>query len=80
MVNDKEIKFLIIASAIIDYYLQIKNIEVPSWIRNKKLRFEKPMWYTKHIDDIDKVKLIYQTPAPFKNRNIFLDINGLSRI
>lgn len=78
--NSKEIKFLTMASAIIDYYLQIKNIEVPSWLRNEKLRFKKPVWYTKRIDDIDKFKLSYQSPAPFKNRNIFLDINGLYRV
>lgn len=78
--NNEEIEFLTMASAIIDYYLQIKNIEVPSWIRHSQLKFKNPKWYTKRIDDIDKFKILYQSPAPFKTRNIFLDINGIYRV
>lgn len=75
-----EIDFLTMASAIIDYYLQINNIEVPSWVRDEQLIFKNPKWYTKRTDDIDKFKLFYQSPAPFKTRNIFLDISGLYRV
>lgn len=47
--NDKEIEYLIKISALIDYYLQIHRIEVPNWLRNEKLRFERPYYHSKRI-------------------------------
>ena len=32
--NDKEIKYLTKVSALIDYYLQLNNMEVPDWLRD----------------------------------------------
>ncbi|NNA37685.1 hypothetical protein HBO97_24605, partial [Pseudomonas lundensis] len=38
----KEIKYLTKISALIDYYLQIHDMKVPDWIRDERLRFDKP--------------------------------------
>ena len=32
--NDEEIKYLTKVSALIDYYLQLNNMEVPDWLRD----------------------------------------------
>ena len=78
--NSGEINYLVKTSAIIDYYLQLHDIEVPQWIRNHKLKFKKPYYHSKRISDIEKIKLIYTNPAPFRARNVYFDLNGLERV
>ncbi|SCL88669.1 hypothetical protein [Sporanaerobacter sp. PP17-6a] len=78
--NDKEIKYLTKASALIDYYLQTNNIEVPDWIRNEKLRFDRPYYHTKRISDFEKFKLQYTNPSPFKARNVYFDLDSIKRV
>lgn len=78
--SDKEIKYLTKVSALIDYYLQIHNMEVPSWLRDEKLAFEKPYYHCKRISDFDKVKLQYTNPAPFRARNVYFDLQGIERV
>ncbi len=78
--NDEEIKYLIKVSALIDYYLQLHDIEVPDWLRDERLRFNKPYFHSKRISDFEKVKLQYTNPAPFKARNVYFDLYGIERI
>lgn len=78
--NNEEIRYLTKVSALIDYYLQLHNIEVPDLLRDEKLRFEKPYFHSKRIGDFDKVKLQYTNPAPFKARNVYFDLHGIERI
>ena len=79
--NNREIKYLTIIAALIDYFLQIYCIEVPNWLRDEKLMFDRPYFYPrKRISDFEKVKLLYTNPAPFRNRNVYFDLNGIQRI
>lgn len=78
--SNEEINYLIKASALIDYYLQLHCIEVPEWLRDKKLKFDKPYYYSKRINDFDKIRLIYTSPAPFRTRNIYFDLRGIQRV
>lgn len=78
--NDEEIKYLIKVSALIDYYLQLHDIEVPDWLRDERLTFEKPYFHSKRISDFEKVKLQYTNPSPFKARNVYFDLHGIERI
>lgn len=78
--NDKEIKYLTKISALIDYYLQIHDIEIPGWIRDDKLKFDKPYYYSRRISDFEKFKLQYSNPSPFKARNVYFDLESIERI
>lgn len=78
--TDKEIKYLTKVSALIDYYLQVHNIEVPNWIRHEKLRFDKPYYHSRRISDFEKLKLQYTNPSPFRARNVYFDLDGIKRI
>lgn len=78
--DEKEIEYLTKAAALIDFYFQKHGIEVPDWLRNSKLIFDKPYFHSKRIDDFEKVKLQYTVPAPFKIRNVYFDLNGIERI
>lgn len=78
--TDKELKFLTKVSALIDYYLQIHSIEVPEWIRDDKLRFDKPYYHPRRISDFEKLKLQYTNPSPFKARNVYFNLDGIDRV
>ncbi|GGB47561.1 hypothetical protein GCM10011409_26290 [Lentibacillus populi] len=78
--NDAELKYLTKVSALIDYYLQIHGIDVPRWLRNEKLKFDKPYYFPKRISDFEKFKLQYTNPSPFRARNVYYDLNGIERI
>lgn len=78
--NDSEIRYLTLISALIDYYLQIYGLEVPDWLRDERLSFDKPYYHSRRISDFDKVKLLYTSPAPFRARNVCFDLEGLKRI
>lgn len=78
--NDKEIKYLTKISALIDYYLQIHDIEIPGWIRDDKLKFDKPYYYSRRISDFEKFKLQYSNPSPFKARNVYFELESIERI
>lgn len=77
--TDKEIEYLTKVSALIDYYLQVHDIQVPDWIRDKKLMFDKPYYYPKRISDFEKFKLQYTNPSPFRVRNVYFDLEGIDR-
>lgn len=78
--NDEEIKYLTKISALIDYCLQLHNMDVPDWLRDKRLVFEKPYFHPKRITDFEKVKLQYTNPGPFKARNVYFDLRGIERV
>ena len=78
--DDDERRFLTIISAIIDYHLQLYQLDVPDWLRDKTLCFDKPYFYSKRISDFDKVKLQYTVPGPFRRRNVYMDPDGLIRV
>lgn len=78
--NDEEKKYLIKIAALIDYYLQLHKLEVPTWLRDERLRFEKPYFHSKRLTDFEKLKLQYTNPSPFKVRNVYFDLHGIERI
>lgn len=75
-----EKKFLTIASALIDYSLQEHGLTVPQWLRDKQLRFDRPSYYPKRISDFEKFRLQYSNPSPFRIRNVYFDLSGISRV
>ncbi|NLW23102.1 MAG: hypothetical protein GXY88_07610 [Tissierellia bacterium] len=77
--DEKEIVYLTKVSALIDYYLQLHDMEVPHWLRDERLKFNKPYFHSKKISDFDKVRLQYTNPTPFKERNVFFDLRGIKR-
>ena len=78
--NDEEIRYLTKVSALIDYYLQLHDMEVPNWLRDERLSFERPYFHPKRLTDFDKVKLQYTNPAPFRARNVYFDLHGIERV
>lgn len=78
--NDTELTYLTKVSALIDYYLQMYSIEVPSWLRNEKLSFTHPYYHSKRISDFDKLKLQYTSPAPFRAKNVYFNLEGIKRV
>ncbi len=78
--TEKELIYLTKISALIDYSLQLINMEVPDWLRSEKLCFSKPYYYSKKISDFDKIRLQYSCPSPFRIRNIYFDIESIKRV
>lgn len=78
--NDKEFCFLVKTSALIDYYLQLQNIEIPQWIRDNKLKFDKPHYVSERLNNFDKIRLQYTNPAPFRARNVYFDLDSIVRV
>ena len=76
----KELDFLTKVSALIDYHLQLLEMEVPDWLRDDRLCFDKPYYHPKRLSDFDKVKLQYTCPAPFRARNVYFDLKGIKRV
>lgn len=77
--ND-ELIFLTKIAALIDYSLQLHNLQVPRWLRDEKLIFDKPYYHSKRLTDFEKVKLQYTNPNPFRNRNVYFDLKGIERV
>ncbi len=59
--ND-EIRYLTKISGLIDYYLQIHELEIPIWIRDGRLLFDRPYYHIKRISDFYKLKLQIESP------------------
>lgn len=78
--SDDERVYLTIISALIDYCLQINEIDVPDWLRDEELCFEKPWYYSDKLSDFDRFKLLYSCTAPFRARNVYFDMNGIRRV
>lgn len=78
--NDREIRYLTKVSSLIDYYFQIHELEMPKWIRDERLEFDIPYYHTKRINDFDKLKLQIGSPAPFRRRNTYFDLDAIYRV
>lgn len=78
--NNEEIVYLTKMSALIDYYLQLHKLEIPTWLRNEKLSFGRPYYHSKRLSDFDKIKLQYTNPGPFRARNVYFDLDGIGRV
>lgn len=75
-----EIKYLTKISCLIDYYLQIHELEIPKWIRDERLVFDRPYYHLKRINDFDKLKLQIESPSPFRRRNTYFDLDSIVRV
>ncbi len=42
--------------------------------------FEESYFHSKRITDFEKVKLQCTNPAPFKVRNVYVDLHGIGRV
>ena len=78
--TEDELHYLTIASALIDHLLQKKSLPVPTWLRDQRLAFAKPFYYSTRISDFEKVRLLFTSPGPFQARNVFFDLAGISRV
>ena len=77
--TEEELKYLTKASALIDYCLQLQNVEVPDWLRHERLCFQKPYYHPKRLTDFEKFRLQYTNPGPFRARNVYFDLSGIHR-
>lgn len=77
--NDEQ-NFITILASIIDYKFQEYNITAPSWLYDEKLSFAVPFYLDKRLNELDKLKLFIKANGPFKTRNVFIDITGLTRM
>lgn len=78
--TDDEIRYLTKVSGLIDYYLQIHELDIPKWIRDERLQFDRPYYNLKRINDFDKLKLQIQSPSPFRRRNTYFDLDSIVRV
>ena len=78
--TDDEIRYLTKVSSLIDYYLQIHELEIPKWIRDKRLQFDRPYYHLKRINDFEKLKLQIESPSPFRRRNTYFDLDAIVRV
>jgi hypothetical protein len=78
--NNEELKYLTKVSALLDYYLQTYDIEVPDWLRDEKLKFDKPYYHPKRISDFERLKLQFTSPAPFRIKNVYFNLTGIERV
>jgi len=78
--TDVEIRYLTIISSLIDYYLQMHGLEIPKWIRDERLQFNRPYYHPKRINDFDKFKRQYTNPSPFRIRNTYFDLDAIDRV
>ena len=77
--ND-EIRYLTKLSSLIDYYFQIHELEIPKWIRDERLQFDKPHYHSKRISDFEKFKLQIGSPSPFRRRNVYFELYSIIRV
>ena len=75
-----EIRYLTKISGLIDYYFQIYELEIPKWVRNERLHFDRPYYHQKRISDFEKFKLLIESPSPFRSRNTYFDLDSISRV
>ena len=78
--TDDEMEYLTKVSSLIDYYFQIHELEMPKWVRNERLQFDRPYYHQKRINDFEKFKLLIESPSPFRSRNTYFDLDSISRV
>lgn len=60
--------------------MQLLDVDVPTWIRDKKLKFDKPYYHSKRIGDFERLKLMISNPAPLRIRNVYFDLESIKRV
>ena len=78
--DEAERHYLTIIFAIIDHQLQLSQLAVPTWIRDRAFCFDQPYFHSKRLSDFEKVKIQYTVPGPFKARQVYIDPDGLKRV
>jgi hypothetical protein len=78
--DSDELFFLTISSAIIDYFFQLNDVDIPEWIIDERLAFDTPYYYSKRLTDFEKVKLQFSNPTPFRRKNVYFELEGLYRV
>lgn len=79
--NKKELDFLTICAAIIEYKLmELHQVIPPKWLFDNRLKFKKPFFYQKRFLDGKKENLLESNPAPLKQRNVYFELSSLTRI
>ena len=78
--DEAERHYLTIIFAIIDHQLQLSQLAVPNWIRDRFFCFDQPYFHSKRLSDFEKVKIQYTVPGPFKARQVYIDPDGLKRV
>lgn len=78
--NEAERHYLTIIFAVIDHQLQLSQLAVPNWIRDRVFCFDQPYFHSKRLSDFEKVKIQYTVPDPFWARQVYLDPDGLKRV
>lgn len=80
LLDERELLFITKVVALIDYYLQAQHIVVPLWLRHPRLSMKYPYYHQKRLSDFEKIRLIYTAPAPFRNRNVYFDLDAIKRV
>jgi hypothetical protein len=57
---------------------QEKSLSPLGVIFTKKAK--KPYYHSKRITDFEKIRLMYISPAPFRQRNVYFDLESISRV
>jgi hypothetical protein len=66
--DSEELFFLAISSAIMDYFFQVNEIDISKWIRDERLAFDTPYYYSKRLTDFEKVKLQFKKSSSFPEK------------
>jgi hypothetical protein len=51
-----------------DYFFQVNEIDISKWIRDERLAFDTPYYYSKRLTDFEKVKLQFKKSSSFPEK------------
>ena len=74
-----ELKMLTIYSALIVHGLIKNHIKVPSWLDDERLSFRRPYVHLRRCSDFEYMKVQFFAPAVFKRKNVYFDLEGITR-
>ncbi|MGU8836410.1 hypothetical protein ACV3UL_19315 [Clostridium perfringens] len=78
--SEDEKVFLTIAATLIDYVLNKHNLTLPEWVNDSELKFTENFFYSKRISREERLRLLNSAPESFRKRNVFFDLNSITRI
>ena len=78
--SEDEKVFLTIAATLIDYVLSKHNLTLPKWVNDSELKFTEKFFYSKRISREERLRLLNSAPESFRKRNVFFDLNSITRI
>lgn len=78
--SEDEKVFLTIAATLIDYVLNKHNLTLPEWVNDSELKFTEKFFYSKRISREERLRLLNSAPESFRKRNVFFDLNSITRI